>query len=119
MLRDPFGFTLLETSVVMAIVGFVIVLALPNFVTIRHQAVAKACARNLSLIQQAKERYALDSGQPGTVVPVAGDLNRYFKAGIRKARCPFDPARSFHTSYRVNAVNVPPACRKNPERHRL
>ncbi len=56
------GFTLVETMIVICILGLIIVVALPNFLRVRREASAKLCLVNLKHIEAAKERWSFSSG---------------------------------------------------------
>lgn len=56
------GFTLVEIMIVVAIIGLLAAIAIPNFVQARTTAQTKACISNLKQIEGAKTLYALDGG---------------------------------------------------------
>jgi prepilin-type N-terminal cleavage/methylation domain-containing protein len=55
------GFTLVEIMIVVLIVGVLLSVAMPSFVSARERARAKACIGNLRQILIAKERWAMDT----------------------------------------------------------
>ena len=66
------GFTLVEIMIVVAIIGLLAAIAIPNFVQARTTAQTKACIANLKQIEGAKTLYALDGGT--TDPPTMGNL---------------------------------------------
>jgi len=55
------AFTLVEIMIVVLIVGILLAVAVPNFMTARESSNAKACSANLHLIESAKDEYARDN----------------------------------------------------------
>ena len=73
------GFTLVEIMIVVAIIGLLAAIAIPNFVKARNSAQTNACINNLVKINGAKEQWALEN-KKGTNDPVRlSDLTAYFK----------------------------------------
>src|SRR5438045_8099313 len=80
------GFTLVEIMIVVAIIGLLAAIAIPNFVKARQTAQRNACIRNLQQIDGAKEQWALETKQsPGAPV-VKADVDAYIKGG--EPKCP-------------------------------
>ena len=102
MLRKK-GFTLVEIMIVVAIIGLLAAIAIPNFVRARTQAQTQACIANLKQIEGAKQVYALDTGAASTVTPsLATDLvPNYIK---RVPHCPAGGA------YTIGNIDTAPIC---------
>lgn len=107
IVRGSKGFTLVEIMIVVAIIGLLAAIAVPNFVQARTNARRNTCINNLRLIQGAKDQYALENNQSDTVTPGTADLSPYFKSTQISAGLPREPIGG---SYTVNAVSANPTC---------
>ena len=80
------GFTLVEVMIVVAIIGLLAGLAIPNFLKHRRQANAKACVNNLRVIDHAVQQWALETKKTGTdIVPspladTSSEFEKYLKS---------------------------------------
>ncbi len=68
------GFTLLEIMIVIAIIGMITAIALPNFLKTRTHARRQICIENLSQIESAKQMWGLEQGKKEGDVPGQSDL---------------------------------------------
>ncbi len=97
-MRTRSGFTLVEMMVVVALIGILTSIAIPNFMQAQQAASRNACISNLSQLNSAIDMFNIDNGVwPGNLTPA---LDPY----IRNVPtiCPLD-----NSAYILNAG--PPA----------
>jgi prepilin-type N-terminal cleavage/methylation domain-containing protein len=74
------GFTLVEIMIVVAIIGLLAAIAIPNFVKARATSQANACINNLRQIDAAAQQFALEKGKKtGDAISYPTDLTPYIK----------------------------------------
>ena len=98
------GITLVELVIVMAFLGLLAAMVVPNFVKIRGQPSGMPCIINLQTIEGAKGIWALEMKKSTNDVPLDRDLFGPDKCITSKPRCPAGG------TYKLGAVKDKPTC---------
>ena len=106
------GFTLVEIMIVVAIIGLLAAIAVPNFVRARSKAQQNACINNLRQIEGAKAQWALENKKVDTDTITTTDVTPYLKGSVM----PECPAAG---TYSVTTVSATSACTLSTAGHTL
>ncbi len=100
------GFTLVEIMIVIAIIGLLCAIAIPNYVKSRANSQANACINNLRQIDGAMQQFAIENQKKvGDPVIYPSDLTPYIKLNAVSSipSCPADG------TYTVAVVGIDPS----------
>ena len=98
------AFTLVEIMIVVAIIGLLAAIAIPNFIKAREASQKQACVANMKQIEGAKATWALENKKVSSTAPTDADL---FGATLYIRAKPECPAAG---TYTLGAVDTKAVC---------
>lgn len=113
--RQHNGFTLVEIMIVVAIIGLLAAIAIPNFIKARTTAQMNACINNLRQIDGAIQQWALEQKKDTTATVAYSDISSYLRNSVV---CP-SGGTTFANSYSITTVAAKPTCTRVTSSHLL
>jgi prepilin-type N-terminal cleavage/methylation domain-containing protein len=117
------AFTLVEIMIVVAIIGLLAAIAIPNFVKARKTSQQNGCVNNLRQIDAAVQQWALENNAGAASAVTAANITPYLGRGsggnLNNCYCPASAAHAFASSYTIVDVQTKPVCQISPVTHTI
>jgi prepilin-type N-terminal cleavage/methylation domain-containing protein len=110
------GFTLIEIMIVVAIIGLLAAMAIPNLMNSVTKAKRTTCITNIRNIDGAKQQWNVEVKAAVSSTPTPSDIQHFLGRGTagNLPTCPSDQAATFATSYSINDLQTLPVCLIQP-----
>src|SRR3984957_11214044 len=86
------GFSLVEIMILVALIGLLATIAIPNFVRARLKSQQSTCITNLRMLESAKQNWSEEPRAPQPALPVIGEIHPFLthEAQAKAPPCPAD-----------------------------
>ncbi len=102
------GFTLVEITIMLAMIGLIAAITIPNYLKSRATSQAKTCIENLRQINSASDQFAMEKAKaPGAACSLRADLTPYIKMNS-PGKVPTCPAGGIYSDRVIIGTN--PVC---------
>lgn len=101
--------------IVVAIIGMLAAIAIPNFVKARGTAQQTTCISNLQHIDGAVQLWAMENKKDPDQTVAITDISSYLRNTVS---CPAG-GKTFADSYALTTVDAKPTCLRKPDLHKL
>lgn len=118
-MRQQSGITLIELLIVVAIMGLLMGIMLPNFIRARRDGQATLCCQNLEALENAKQQWAFAVSAGDNELPDIADLVPYMNSSVLPS-CPAAGVYSLNTTGTATTAD-PATCSlaQAPGRHQI
>src|SRR5208282_6829664 len=103
---SPSGFTMVEIMIVVATIGLLATMAIPNYVKARSTSQKNACINNLRQLDGAVQQWGMEFNKAATDPVALNDATPYLKNSMI---CQAG-GTTITDSYSVTTVQTPPTC---------
>ena len=100
------GFTLIEIMIVVALIGMLAAIAVPNYFHARERSRMVTCIQNLKVIDNSIEQWAMEAKKQSGTPVTSEDIRGYMK---QLPVCP-SGGKTFADSYEITVIDVQPLC---------